>query len=98
MTPTTAAARPRYSENMHFLTDRRMREVIVGLSIRTADTAGAGVRPKEGEEIRNLLTAAIDELEATQSARWFRETRALGAKALAERDTAAAAPKSSAAA
>lgn len=86
MATTSAAARPRYSENMHFLTDRAMREVIIGLAVESAAEAGPDVRPKEGEEIRKLLTIALDELEQSMSQRRFRAIRARGAQALNERD------------
>jgi hypothetical protein len=52
--------------------------------------AGAAVRPKEGEKIRDLLANAIDDLERTMSKRAFAEVRATGRRALDERDAEAA--------
>jgi hypothetical protein len=55
--PTTTAAR-RYSEQIHALVDRQTREYTLGLAILAAEVGGYS-RPKEGEQIRDLLDAAI---------------------------------------
>lgn len=85
MTKTATAAGPRYSESLSVLVDRPTREIILGMALRSAELTGAE-RPKEGEEIRALLRAAIEDIEKHFSKRLFAEIRSRGAKALAERD------------
>lgn len=59
---TATPAAPRYSESLHILVDEPTRAVAMGLAVITAEQAGPGVRPKEGESIRTLLEAQIDSI------------------------------------
>ena len=54
--PRTAARR--YSEQVHFLTDEQTRAYVLGLATLRAE-AGGYARPKEGEEVRDLIDEAI---------------------------------------
>jgi len=54
--PRTAARR--YSEQIHVLTDEQTRAYTLGLAVLAAE-AGGYARPKEGEEVRDLLDEAI---------------------------------------
>lgn len=54
--PRTAARR--YSEQVHFLTDEQTRAYVLGLATLMAE-AGGYARPKEGEEVRDLIDEAI---------------------------------------
>lgn len=55
--PARTAAR-RYSEQLHVLVDEQTRAYTLGMATLAAD-AGGYARPKEGEEIRDLLDEAI---------------------------------------
>ena len=55
--PSRTAAR-RYSEQIHVLTDEQTRAYTLGLAVLAAE-AGGYARPKEGEEVRDLLDEAI---------------------------------------
>jgi hypothetical protein len=92
MANNATAAGPRFSESLSVLIDRPTRELIMGLALTSADAAGTS-RPKEGETLRGLIAAAVDDLERTMSKRAFQATRARGAKWLADRDAEAAARK-----
>lgn len=80
--PSTTAAR-RYSESMHVLVTRPVRELLVGLAV--LDAAAAGTRPREGEAIRDLLDSAIAELYASDPQKYTRAVRK-GRQILRERD------------
>jgi hypothetical protein len=54
--PRTAARR--YSEQIHVLVDEQTRAYTLGLAALAAD-AGGYTRPREGEEVRDLLDEAI---------------------------------------
>lgn len=64
MTTNAAAAPPRitaarrYSEQIHVLTDEQTRAYTLGLATLAAEQGGY-LRPKEGEEVRDLLDEAI---------------------------------------
>jgi hypothetical protein len=79
--PRTAARR--YSEQIHVLTDETTRAYTLGLATLAAE-AGCYARPKEGEEVRDLLDEAI-------AARYRRDPKAYeravirGREALAEK-------------
>lgn len=88
VSPPTATAARRLSEQVHFLTDRTSREVLVGLATLEA-AAGGYATPREGEIVRDLLGDALVRLFETDRPRYERAARA-GRKALAERDRARA--------
>lgn len=73
--PPTSAAR--YSESLHVLTTPAMRELVMGLAVIEARSAGPGVRPREGEAIRALLYQAAAKIEQDDPER-FREAILLG--------------------
>lgn len=54
--PRTAARR--YSEQIHVLTDEQTRAYTLGIATLAAE-AGGYARPKEGEEVRDLIDEAI---------------------------------------
>ncbi len=54
--PRTAARR--FSEQLHVLVDEQTRAYILGMATLAAD-AGGYDRPREGEEVRDLLDEAI---------------------------------------
>jgi hypothetical protein len=55
--PARTAAR-RYSEQVHFLTDEQTRAYTLGVAMLAAERGGYA-RPKEGEEVRDLIDEAI---------------------------------------
>lgn len=55
--PTTMAVR-RYSEQVHALVHVQTREYLIGLALLAAEEGGY-TRPREGEQVRQLLDEAI---------------------------------------
>lgn len=84
--PPNATAARRLSEQVHFLTDRSSRELLLGLAVLDAD-AGGYDKPREGEVVRELLGEAADRLYRRDRPRYEAAVRA-GRHALAERDAA----------
>lgn len=63
MTDTATAAPPRtaarrYSEQLHVLVDEQTRAYTLGIATLAAESGGY-TRPKEGEEVRDLIDEAI---------------------------------------
>ncbi len=85
-TASAATAPRRYSEQIHALVERPVREVLVGLSILDAGNA----RPREGETIRDLLDFALRDLYEKDPKRYQAAGRK-GRVALRQRDDARAA-------
>lgn len=79
--PSPTAAR-RYSENMSVLLTRQVRELIAGLA---AIDAPAGIRPREGEAVRDMLDEAIARLYETDPDRYAKAMRR-GRSILKQRD------------
>lgn len=83
--PSPTAAR-RYSEQVHFLSDRQTRELLLGLAVLEAE-AGGYSRPREGEVVRSLLDQAIGQLYADDPKRYRAAVKA-GRRELDDRDQA----------
>lgn len=79
--PRTAARR--YSEQIHFLADEQTRAYTLGLAALAAE-AGGYARPKEGEEVRDLIDEAIA-VRYKRDQRGYAAAVARGQAILAER-------------
>lgn len=86
--PRTAARR--YSEQIHFLADEQTRAYTLGLAALAAE-AGGYARPKEGEEVRDLIDEAIA-ARYKRSPKDYAAAVARGQAVLAERQRRAATP------
>ena len=84
--PARTAAR-RYSEQIHVLVDADTRSYVLGMAHLAAE-AGGYSRPREGEEIRDLLDEAIAR-RYKADARLYERAVQRGRQALAERSAEA---------
>jgi hypothetical protein len=82
--PSLTTAR-RFSEQIHALVDRQTRELVLGLAVLDAK-AGGYSRPREGEQVRNLLDDAIGRLFKRDPALYGEAVRA-GRAELARRES-----------
>jgi hypothetical protein len=83
--PATTAAR-RYSQQITTLTDTQTREYVLGLAVLAAE-AGGYAKPREAEQVRDLLDEAIGARYRKDADGYERAVRR-GRRELAEREEA----------
>lgn len=81
---------PRFSQSVHVLMDKPMREAVVGLAVLAAAELGPTVRPKEGDTLRGLIESQLEEVRSKAPTLYAKAVRA-GRQELAKRAAAAAA-------
>jgi len=78
----TTPAAPRYSQSLHVLLDEPTRAAALGLAVINAEAAGPGVRPREGEAIRQLLEEQLTRVK-TEAPNLYARMLSKGREALA---------------